>query len=66
MNMPGRLVIAEDCTNADALAEELKRITVTPTRRGVTISGKAGGGDDMVMAMALALQAVRLKPEVWS
>jgi len=66
LNMPGRLVIAEDCQGADDLAMELKRVTVSPTRRGVRISGKAGGGDDMPMAMALALEAVRLKPEVWS
>ena len=67
MNMPGRLAIADDCHGADDLAMELKRVTVSPTRCGVRISGKAGGGgDDMVMAMALALQAVRLKPEVWS
>jgi hypothetical protein len=62
---PARLAVAPDCRGADDLREELRRVIVSPTRRGVAISGKAGGGDDVVMALALAIHAVRLPPASW-
>jgi hypothetical protein len=61
----GRLAVAPDCRGAGNLRAELQRVTVMPTRRGVRISGKAGGGDDVVMALALAIHAVRLPAAAW-
>jgi hypothetical protein len=54
----GRLLtMAADAPGAADLREELARFTAAPTRTGVRLSGKAAGGDDLVMGLALAVHA---------
>lgn len=57
----GRLLtMAPGAPGAADLKGELGRFTATPTRTGVKLSGKSGGGDDLVMGLALAQYAARV------
>ena len=54
----GRLKLSPGCPGATDLEDELRRFVATPTRKGLKLSGKATGKDDLVMGLALAIRAL--------
>jgi len=60
-----RLTVVPEAPGRDQLREELQRFSMSPTRRGAVYSGKKHGTDDLVIALALAVYAARLRPEAW-
>ena len=59
----GRLVVPPIC-QARELAQSSRTLWSTPTRRGIRMAARGPAHDDLVLALALAVIAVRLKAEV--
>jgi hypothetical protein len=60
----GRLAASANAPGEKMLREELARFTVRPTRTGVRMAAQGQAHDDLVMALALAVMAVRLRAEM--
>jgi hypothetical protein len=60
----GRLSVPADLPSAGLLRQELAHFMVTPTRRGFRMAARGPVHDDLVLALALAVLAVRLKAKL--
>jgi hypothetical protein len=60
----GRLLVPAQTPGARMLREELEHFMVTPTRRGARLAARGQAHDDLVLALALAVLAARLRAEV--
>jgi hypothetical protein len=57
----GRLVVPMEMSGAGMLRQELEHFTMLPTRTGARLVARGRAHDDLVLALALAVLAARLR-----